>query len=102
MKGFAAWRLNLRHCRANGFARRFEVLGPVGLGLANDGRHRRDGLLRLGRRWQGLALHTGIPPIARCTLLIGRELVAVLIADEAGARSARAVGQPSTRQLMSS
>src|SRR5476649_50880 len=61
-----------------------------GLCLAHDGRHGRDGLL-LGWRG-GLPLHAGIPPVARGPLLIGRKLVAVLVADEAGARSAGAVG----------
>src|SRR3981189_1510450 len=64
--------------------------GFGGLGLPDDGRHRRRhclGLLLQGRRFRA-ALLPGIPPLARGALLVGGQLRAVLVADEAGARAA--------------
>src|ERR1700730_682025 len=66
--------------------------GFGGLGLPNDGRHRRRHCLGLlqGRRFRA-ALLPGIPPLARGALLVGGQLRAVLVADEARTRAARPI-----------
>src|SRR6266850_2956824 len=63
--------------------------GFGGLGLPDDGRHRRRhrlGLIQC-RRFRA-ALLPGIPALARRTLLVGGQLGAVLVADEARTWSA--------------
>src|SRR5919204_4179566 len=64
-----------------------------GFCLAYDGRNgrrQRLGLLRRGGAWA--ALLPGVPAFARSPLLVSRQIGAVLIADETGARATRPVG----------
>src|SRR5467141_2117682 len=78
----------LRGRGAEGYVRS----GFGGLGLPDDGRHRRRHRLGLfhGRRFHA-ALLPGIPPLARGALLVSGQLRAVLVADEARARAARPI-----------
>src|SRR6267378_443691 len=78
----------LRGRGAEGYVRS----GFGGLGLPDDGRHRRRHRLGLfhGRRFHA-ALLPGIPPLARGALLVGGQLRAVLVADEARTRAARPI-----------
>src|SRR5216684_2803830 len=70
-----------------------QASGLSRFGLAHDGRHGRRELpgRRLGRRRLLLALDPRVPALARQPLLLGRQLGAVLVADESGPRPARAV-----------